>query len=122
MTVDGVHEPSALPPFPVIVGCIRSGTTLLRSMLEQNPAMAIPPESDFIARLHARFGAGSIDSDEFADALLRLERIASWDLHEEDLRQRLAAAAPFDFTGAVRAVHACYAAAQGKPRYGHKTP
>src|SRR5205809_595320 len=36
------------PPFPFVVGSGRSGTTLLRLMLEQHPDLAIPPESRFV--------------------------------------------------------------------------
>jgi hypothetical protein len=42
-------------PFPIVVGCIRSGTTLLRAMLDAHPEMAVPPESSFIAALHAHY-------------------------------------------------------------------
>src|SRR5947208_6419512 len=37
-----------LRPMPVIVGSPRSGTTLLRFMLDSHPEMAIPPETDFL--------------------------------------------------------------------------
>lgn len=41
-----------------IVGCARSGTTLLRSMLTSHPNIAIPPETHFIPRLVGHFGHG----------------------------------------------------------------
>ena len=41
-----------LPPaMPVIVGVPRSGTTLLRMMLDAHPAVAIPPETGFLPAL-----------------------------------------------------------------------
>ncbi|MGB5401439.1 MAG: sulfotransferase, partial [Thermoanaerobaculia bacterium] len=36
------------PPFPFIVGVARSGTTLLRLMLDSHPQLAIPPETHFL--------------------------------------------------------------------------
>ena len=35
-------------PMPMIVGSPRSGTTLLRLMLDAHPEMAIPPETGFL--------------------------------------------------------------------------
>src|SRR5215510_1913192 len=37
------------PAMPVIVGAPRSGTTLLRLMLDAHPQCAIPPETGFLA-------------------------------------------------------------------------
>src|SRR5438270_14036839 len=36
-------------PMPFIVGAPRSGTTLLRLMLDAHPELAIPPETGFVA-------------------------------------------------------------------------
>lgn len=36
-------------PSPFIVGVARSGTTLLRLMLDSHPELAIPPETGFLA-------------------------------------------------------------------------
>ena len=39
------------PPVPFIVGVTRSGTTLLRLMLDAHPDLAIPPETHFVPSL-----------------------------------------------------------------------
>jgi hypothetical protein len=39
------------PPMPFVVGLGRSGTTLLRLMLDAHPEMAVPPETGFIPRV-----------------------------------------------------------------------
>ena len=44
---------SMYPPMPVIVGVPRSGTTLLRIMLDAHPDLAIPPETGFLPQLAA---------------------------------------------------------------------
>ncbi|MFL5904355.1 MAG: sulfotransferase [Solirubrobacteraceae bacterium] len=36
------------PIFPFVVGCSRSGTTLLRALLDAHPLVAVPPESHFV--------------------------------------------------------------------------
>ena len=38
-------------PVPFVVGVNRSGTTLLRMMLDSHPDLAIPPETHFIPAL-----------------------------------------------------------------------
>src|SRR6266446_5807557 len=44
----GTHRGMAMTPAPFIVGVGRSGTTLLRLMLDAHPDLAIPPETRFI--------------------------------------------------------------------------
>jgi hypothetical protein len=39
-----------------IVGSERSGTTMLRLMLNRHSRLCVPPESHFITRLYDRFG------------------------------------------------------------------
>jgi hypothetical protein len=41
-------------PIPFVVGCGRSGTTILRLMLNAHPALAVPPESHFLRRAARR--------------------------------------------------------------------
>ena len=36
-------------PMPIIIGAPRSGTTLLRFILDSHPELAIPPETGFLA-------------------------------------------------------------------------
>ena len=39
------------PPAPFVVGVGRSGTTLLRLMLDAHPQLAIPAETHFVPQL-----------------------------------------------------------------------
>ena len=34
--------------FPFLVGCNRSGTTMLRGMFDSHPEVAVPPEAYFV--------------------------------------------------------------------------
>jgi hypothetical protein len=106
--------------FPFIVGSPRSGTTLLRAMLDSHPDLAIPPESYFIvslARLEDEF-----DLDRFREALLDHERFRLWELDDAEVFAALDQASPISYSDAIRALYRLYASDRGKPRYGDKTP
>ena len=117
-------------PVPIFVGLPRSGTTLVRSIFNAHPDLAVAYEPNilpWVIRNRARYTtAGRFDTAAFLADLLgastgsfRLETLA---LEPETLRNSVAAATPLDLAGAVRAVYGAYAAAQEKPRYGDKTP
>ena len=44
-------EPDVPSPKPFVVGVNRSGTTLLRLMLDSHPQLTIPPETHFVPEL-----------------------------------------------------------------------
>jgi hypothetical protein len=111
-----VPEPS--PPL-IVLGVRRSGTTLLRVMLDRNPALAVPDESYFVPQL-ARRHRGAVDAEAFTDDLRRLPTLAEWGLPPDSVAARLR---PGMTTGeAIAAVFEAYAAARSKPRWGDKTP
>ena len=106
------------PPF-FIVGSARSGTTLLRLMLNAHPEVGIPPESRFITELYD--GRDEVDTSAFLTALAAHKRFKLWGLPIEAVTEALppgraayavAAGAPF----------AAWAQRRGKPRWGDKTP
>lgn len=101
-------------PFPFVVGSGRSGTTLVRTMLDSHPELAIPGESHFIPKLSHLAG--------FLDVVFSDQFVRNWGLSEATVRARFAEAPPATYPDAVRLLYACYADAQGKPRYGDKTP
>jgi hypothetical protein len=106
------------PPL-LLLGVRRSGTTLLRVMLDGNPELAIPDESYFIPQLVARH-RGSVDADEFVDDLRRLPTLREWGLPVEEVRPRLRDG--MSAGEAVAAIYQAYAQRQGKQRWGDKTP
>jgi hypothetical protein len=115
-----------LPAMPVIVGAPRSGTTLLRFMLDAHPLLAIPPETGFL--MQARFieGQGDVARDVLFNVITGFPPAGpTWDdfgLTKEELRFELELVEPFDVPHGIRAFYRLYAAHQSKPRYGDKTP
>src|SRR3954453_19523164 len=100
------------PPFPFIVGCGRSGTTLLRAMLDSHPDMAVPPESYFVGALAPRAGSPPFDAAAFIDDVLGRPRFELWQLDPVAVRAAVLADPTPDFATAVRRVFECYAPPQ----------
>jgi hypothetical protein len=121
-----VTETSALPPAltcaPVfVVGCDRSGTTLLRLMLDTHRSLALPDESHFIIEL--RRGAWRRRSPATTlEKVLAHDRFKRWGLDPAHVRRLAEIAPPRSFDQVMRVVFAAYAAAHGKPRWGDKSP
>lgn len=104
------------PPL-FLLGVNRSGTTLLRVILDRSSGIAIPEESRFIPLL-ARRHRGTIDAAAFRDDLRRIPELKRWGLDPDEvvLRSGMTTAA------AIAAVFDAYAAKHGKPRWGDKSP
>ena len=103
----------------IILGVGRSGTTLLRVMLDRNSELAIPYETFFVPQLAHRHGRRP-SIDEFVDDLGRLRTLYDWGIRPEDVRPRLRAG--MTTSEAIAAIFETYADRQGKPRWGDKTP
>jgi hypothetical protein len=103
----------------VVLGVSRSGTTLLKQMLDRHPLLAIPTESYFLPQLWDRHGEHP-DRKAFLDDLERLARLRDWGVGRADVDERLPAAP--SFAEAIQAIYRSYADARGKPRFGDKTP
>jgi Sulfotransferase family len=102
-----------------VLGVSRSGTTMLRVILDRSPGIAIPDETFFIPQLAHRH-PGVVDTAEFLEDVRRLPRLAAWGVPAEDISARLR---PGMTTGeALDAVFSAYAAHHGKLRWGDKTP
>jgi Sulfotransferase family len=106
------------PPL-VLLGVSRSGTTLLRVILDRSPGLAIPDESFFVPLLARRHGR-TIDAERFLDDVARIRTVRDWGLTVADIASRVRAGMA---TGdAIAAIFEAYAARAGKARWGDKTP
>jgi hypothetical protein len=106
------------PPL-FVLGVSRSGTTLLRVILDRSPGLAIPDESFFIPLLARRHGR-TIDAGRFLDDVSRISVIRAWGISAGDIAPRIRSGMR---TGdAISAIFETYATRAGKPRWGDKTP
>jgi hypothetical protein len=103
----------------IVLGVRRSGTTLLRVMLDRNPALAVPAVSYFVPQL-ARRHRMPVDRAAFVDDLRRLPTLVEWGLAPDAVAARLREG--MTSGEAIGVVFAAYAAERGKERWGDKTP
>lgn len=111
---------------PIIVGSPRSGTTLLRFMLDSHPLLAIPPETGFLA-LGPKFrGRGDKLREKFFHTIINFPTEApTWpdfEMSEESIWLTLTQIEPFTIAEGYRAFYRVYAERFGKSRWGDKTP
>ena len=130
-TATGAHAigDSAASERPIfIVGCPRSGTTLLQLMLHAHPAIAIPPENRFLLELYDRrenFGDLSERHNrrKLAKFIVKRRRskVRDYGLNDARTRRRIVQEAP-TLGAAAGVVFRSYAARFGKRRWGDKRP
>ncbi|MDX6586517.1 MAG: hypothetical protein QOI31_990 [Solirubrobacterales bacterium] len=106
---------------PFVVGANRSGTTLLRLMLDAHPELAIPPETHFVPNLIELFSEGEPSRDRALAVITSRPEFADFGLAEDTLAEATAAA-DNSARGVLLAFYGLYAAGQGKSRCGDKTP
>jgi hypothetical protein len=120
------HETLRPSPFPFIVGVGRSGTTLLRAILDTHPSIAIPGESHFIPAMATRRRryetAKGLRSGRFLEDVDRYHWFRRWELPVERVVESLRREPPLTLSDAIRRLFEVYAAERGKTRYGDKTP
>lgn len=113
-------------PLPVIVGCPRSGTSLLAVMLDAHPQLAVPPETAFLQHLTRLDTPPASLARQFVQIVTANRTpISNWSdfgLDGEEFARRIFAIEPFSLTAGTRAFYEMYAASQRKPLAGEKTP
>ncbi len=111
--------------FPVVLGCVRSGTTLLRALLDSHPALSVPPESYFVVpalQTRQRYERPSgLDLDSLLADVAAERSFPDWHLAACGLDE-VRDASPATVPEAVLALYRAYAHQQGKARAGDKTP
>ena len=109
------------PPAPFVVASPRSGTTLLRMMLDAHPEVAVPFETHFVPELIGAVEDG-VGPDGALAVLTEHRRWGDFGLERDALLERLRSHDPLQPGDAVRSFYTLYAESQGKPRWGDKTP
>jgi hypothetical protein len=110
------------PPAPFVCGVTRSGTTLIRLMLDSHPELAIPGETHWVPKLIRRVENQERTPDELADLIIGSKRWQEFHLDADRLRERFREMPRGNAADAIRAFYLLYAEREGKSRYGDKTP
>jgi hypothetical protein len=116
---------AALPdPILFIGGCPRSGTTLLRNILNRHSQLAVSPESSFLNEVfRTLYVTGRTNDLQFAWQEIREHPFfVRWELPDSAIRAVLAEHPPRSYGDLIRVLFAAHAAQQGKPLSADKTP
>jgi hypothetical protein len=114
------------PPF-FIFGAKRSGTTLLRLMLNAHPELCLPDESHFLDPILKRISPDKDltprDLDTIQDCILHRGRFENWKTTAPELRMVFQSfASPVRLREVIETVFLCEARKHGKEHWGEKTP
>ena len=109
-------------PFPFVVGMNRSGTTLLRMMLDAHPDLTIPPETHFVPDMIKAAKADGSTPESVLEAMKAHREWGDFEISDEVMLGKFRALPKLRPGPAVRSFYDIYAERQGKPRYGEKTP
>jgi Sulfotransferase family len=113
-------------PVPFIVGVPRSGTTLVRLLLDAHPDLAIPPETGFLDSPLVRMASRSRSRSLFAWSIKNFPWNAplwpDFEVEPSHLQSELNSLRRLDLKAGLEAFYRSYSATQGKSRWGDKTP
>ncbi len=113
--------PGRMTSSPIfIVGCPRSGTTLLRNLLRSHPQLTFPSESHFIPWFYRAYGHPRTERDAVALAarILRLQWVRQWHIRVEPGEF----APDRTFQAVTHRLFEAWTRKEGKHRWGDKTP
>jgi hypothetical protein len=112
-------------PFVYVVGCPRSGTTLVQRMLDAHPDLAVSRSTHWVT-LPLRDAAWSLPhgrvTPELAEQVVAFRRFPKMDVEPEAVRRLAATDPPPRYEDFVRGVYALFASGRDKPLAGDKTP
>ena len=117
-----MNDANKYNPMPMIIGAPRSGTTLLRLMLDAHPELAIPPETHFIPSLLKLNREDPQLRQNFYKKITEDIRWQDFHLPLEDFLDRLEIVQPFTIADGLRCFYKMYAKRFKKIRWGDKTP
>lgn len=125
-TPDDKDEAPAKNPYLFVVGCPRSGTTLLRRMLDAHPAIAMTPnETHWIPKwFEQRIGLTQegMVTPELITSLLEYPRFVKLGLERSVLESLASSEEPLPYARFVTAVFDLYGASRSSRLVGDKTP
>jgi hypothetical protein len=115
-----------MSPFVFIVGCPRSGTTLLQRVVNAHPHVAVVNQSRWVPvywKKRAGLTAEGLVTPELVPQLLTYRKLfRKLGIGREDLERLLGDGGPVPYARYVTGVFDLYGRAQGKALVGDKTP
>jgi hypothetical protein len=113
-------------PYLFIVGCPRSGTTLLQRLVDSHPQMAVTPETHWIPRwFHKKPGKGLPDglvTKKFLRKLLDNPRFLELGIKLDEVAKPIAGGERIPYDRFISSLFDLYGQRRGKPIVGDKTP
>jgi hypothetical protein len=106
-------------PYLFIVGCARSGTTLVHRIVDAHPEIAITPEMHWITR-HFKSRNGLVAS-ELVSELTGHKRFAQFEIPREQFEGLLGSGEAVPYPTFLRRVFGLYGKIKNKPLVGNKT-
>ncbi len=108
-----------------ILGNPRSGTTLLRLMLNSHPEIGVPPESGFLQWWHKKYNLWSVAATQneerltsFIEDILSSKKIEDWKLNKEELKFFIISENPKKYIEIINCIYKFYT--KNKPIIGDK--
>jgi hypothetical protein len=126
-----VHEPKKPPegprrnPYLFIVGCARSGTTLLHRIVDAHPLIAVSPEMHWITHHFKKWKHPASDglvTPELASELTEHWRFTRLGVDREEFEGLLGSGEPVPYRGFLEGIFDLYGRVKNKPLVGNKTP
>ncbi len=121
----GIDSKEKVNPYVFIVGCPRSGTTLLQRVVNAHPKIAVVPEAPWIYHLlKARVGItprGTVTPD-LAPALLEHPKFGLLGINRDQLLPLIGKGRQMTYSTFVRGIFDLYGVIRGKELVGNKTP
>jgi Sulfotransferase family len=118
-------DSEATAPF-FIVGSGRSGSTLLRMMLASHSRLTIPPETWYLVPLLQRFSINrALSANEVERAVAMITGHYRWpdmQIDAQDFRRAATGLAEPNLRDLIEVVYRAHVQAEGKARWGDKTP
>ena len=114
-----------MEPFVFIVGCARSGTTLLQRILDAHPQVAVTPELHWITESFPKetwLDPESRVTPEQVAGMVGHKRFRQLEFTREEFKGLLPSGEPVPFAPFLEGLFALYGRNKGKPLVGNKTP
>ena len=123
-TIAGKSVGDRLNPYVFLVGSARSGTTLLKRMVNMHPQLAITRETHWITRFYKGRGVSreGLVTPELLPQLFAYHRFPHLNIDRAEIEKLVLSDRPISYADFVSDIFDLYAQGQGKRLAGDKTP